>query len=195
MLVLYADLIPNSGEEGLRNLAPIRSPATVEGRQALRSEGTINGRLQKVLVKESSNVRTIILNRPTQLNVLSLETVTQLLELFRAHEDDPSVKMIILKIIPADSLYAEVPLAAVISSAINSNGMFSASPNQARTKLRQACFDYLSLGGMFSSGQLRHYMVKPLPSSLVLHFFSLPFLVWSIVTSISYTKRTCQVQD
>ncbi|GJW30601.1 3-hydroxyisobutyryl-CoA hydrolase 1-like protein, partial [Tanacetum coccineum] len=50
-----------------------------------------------VLVKESSNVRTIILNRPTQLNALSLEMVTRLLELFRAYEDDPSVKMIILK--------------------------------------------------------------------------------------------------
>lgn len=52
---------------------------------------------KQVLVKESSNVRTIILNRPTQLNALSFEMVTRLLELFRAYEDDPSVKMIILK--------------------------------------------------------------------------------------------------
>ncbi|XP_071697151.1 3-hydroxyisobutyryl-CoA hydrolase 1-like isoform X1 [Rutidosis leptorrhynchoides] len=51
----------------------------------------------QVLVKESSNVRTIILNRPKQLNALSLEMVSRLLELFHAYEKDPSVKMIILK--------------------------------------------------------------------------------------------------
>ncbi|XP_071718434.1 3-hydroxyisobutyryl-CoA hydrolase 1-like [Rutidosis leptorrhynchoides] len=51
----------------------------------------------QVLVKESSNVRTIILNRPKQLNALSLEMVSRLLELFRAYEEDPSVKMIIMK--------------------------------------------------------------------------------------------------
>ncbi|PWA75554.1 squalene epoxidase, FAD/NAD(P)-binding domain protein [Artemisia annua] len=32
--------------------------------------------------------------------------------------------------------------------------VFSASPDQARTELCQACFDYLSLGGMFSSGPI-----------------------------------------
>lgn len=51
----------------------------------------------QVLVKESSNVRTIILNRPKQLNALSLEMISRLLELFRAYEENPSVKMIIMK--------------------------------------------------------------------------------------------------
>ncbi|XP_024992415.1 3-hydroxyisobutyryl-CoA hydrolase 1-like [Cynara cardunculus var. scolymus] len=51
----------------------------------------------QVLLKESSHVRTIILNRPKQLNALSLEMVSRLLELFHAYEEDPNVKLIILK--------------------------------------------------------------------------------------------------
>ncbi|XP_076956253.1 3-hydroxyisobutyryl-CoA hydrolase 1-like [Bidens hawaiensis] len=51
----------------------------------------------QVLVRQSSNARTIILNRPEKLNVLSLEMESQLLELFRAYEEDPGVKLIIMK--------------------------------------------------------------------------------------------------
>nr|XP_043621627.1 3-hydroxyisobutyryl-CoA hydrolase 1-like [Erigeron canadensis] len=51
----------------------------------------------QVLVKENLNVRIIILNRPKQLNALSLEMVSRLLELFHAYEEDPSVKLIIMK--------------------------------------------------------------------------------------------------
>ncbi|XP_076956250.1 3-hydroxyisobutyryl-CoA hydrolase 1-like [Bidens hawaiensis] len=51
----------------------------------------------QILVKQSSNARTIILNRPEQLNVTSLEMASRLLELFRAYEEDPSVKLIIVK--------------------------------------------------------------------------------------------------
>lgn len=51
--------------------------------------------------------------------------------------------------------------------------VFSASPDQARTELRQACFDYLCLGGMFSNGPIALLSgLNPKPSSLVLHFFS-----------------------
>ncbi|KAL4555905.1 hypothetical protein LXL04_038537 [Taraxacum kok-saghyz] len=51
--------------------------------------------------------------------------------------------------------------------------VFSASPDEARTELRQACFDYLSLGGVFSSGPIGLLSgLNPKPSSLVLHFFS-----------------------
>jgi squalene monooxygenase len=32
--------------------------------------------------------------------------------------------------------------------------VFSASPDPARNDIRQACFDYLSLGGVFSNGPL-----------------------------------------
>ncbi|KAK4260218.1 hypothetical protein QN277_003362 [Acacia crassicarpa] len=51
--------------------------------------------------------------------------------------------------------------------------VFSASPDQARKQLRQACFDYLSLGGIFSNGPMALLSaLNPHPSSLVLHFFA-----------------------
>ncbi|MFS7896883.1 putative 3-hydroxyisobutyryl-CoA hydrolase [Helianthus anomalus] len=51
----------------------------------------------QVLTKHSSNVRTIILSRPQQLNALTLEMASQLLELLIAYERVPSVKLVILK--------------------------------------------------------------------------------------------------
>ncbi|TKY46698.1 Squalene monooxygenase [Spatholobus suberectus] len=54
--------------------------------------------------------------------------------------------------------------------------VFSASPNQARKELRQACFDYLSLGTSFSSGPISLLSgLNPCPRSLVLHFFAVAF--------------------
>jgi squalene monooxygenase len=51
--------------------------------------------------------------------------------------------------------------------------VFSASPDQARKELRQACFDYLSLGGSFSTGPVALLSgLNPRPLSLVLHFFA-----------------------
>ncbi|OMP01755.1 Aromatic-ring hydroxylase-like protein [Corchorus olitorius] len=51
--------------------------------------------------------------------------------------------------------------------------VFSASPDQARKEMRQACFDYLSLGGVFSSGPVALLSgLNPRPLSLVLHFFA-----------------------
>ncbi|RAL48920.1 hypothetical protein DM860_001240 [Cuscuta australis] len=51
----------------------------------------------QVLVQETSCVRTFILNRPKQLNALSFEMVSRLLELFLLCENDSKVKLIILK--------------------------------------------------------------------------------------------------
>ncbi|XP_013633970.1 3-hydroxyisobutyryl-CoA hydrolase 1-like isoform X1 [Brassica napus] len=51
----------------------------------------------QVLVEETSNVRILTLNRPKQLNALSLNMITRLLQLFLAYEEDPSVKLVILK--------------------------------------------------------------------------------------------------
>ncbi|XP_076948791.1 3-hydroxyisobutyryl-CoA hydrolase 1-like [Bidens hawaiensis] len=51
----------------------------------------------QVLITESSNVRIIILNRTKQLNALSSEMVYRLLEVFHAYEEDPNVKLIIMK--------------------------------------------------------------------------------------------------
>ncbi|KAK2398718.1 Squalene epoxidase 1 [Trifolium repens] len=51
--------------------------------------------------------------------------------------------------------------------------VFSASPDQARKEMRQACFDYLSLGGLFSEGPISLLSgLNPRPLSLVLHFFA-----------------------
>lgn len=51
--------------------------------------------------------------------------------------------------------------------------VFSASPDEARKEMRQACFDYLSLGGIFSSGPVSLLSgLNPRPLILVLHFFA-----------------------
>nr|ACQ90301.1 squalene epoxidase [Gynostemma pentaphyllum] len=51
--------------------------------------------------------------------------------------------------------------------------VFCASPDQARREMRQACFDYLSLGGVFSNGPVSLLSgLNPRPLSLVLHFFA-----------------------
>ncbi|XP_059437996.1 squalene epoxidase 3-like [Corylus avellana] len=51
--------------------------------------------------------------------------------------------------------------------------VFSASPDPARKEMRQACFDYLSLGGIFSTGPVAILSgLNPRPLSLFLHFFA-----------------------
>ncbi|KAJ7530875.1 hypothetical protein O6H91_14G023000 [Diphasiastrum complanatum] len=51
--------------------------------------------------------------------------------------------------------------------------VFCASPNLAMKEMRQACFDYLSLGGVFSSGPVALLSgLNPRPLSLVVHFFA-----------------------
>ncbi|KAJ9705429.1 hypothetical protein PVL29_003462 [Vitis rotundifolia] len=51
--------------------------------------------------------------------------------------------------------------------------VFCASPDQARKEMREACFDYLSLGGTFSNGPIALLSgLNPRPLSLVLHFFA-----------------------
>lgn len=51
--------------------------------------------------------------------------------------------------------------------------VFCASPDQARKEMRQACFDYLSLGGIFSNGPVALLSgLNPRPLSLVCHFFA-----------------------
>ncbi|XP_015895615.3 3-hydroxyisobutyryl-CoA hydrolase 1 [Ziziphus jujuba] len=51
----------------------------------------------QVLVEEKAFVRTLTLNRPRQLNALSSQMISRLLELFTAYEDDSNVKLIIVK--------------------------------------------------------------------------------------------------
>ncbi|PHT41970.1 3-hydroxyisobutyryl-CoA hydrolase 1 [Capsicum baccatum] len=56
-----------------------------------------NGGINQVLVEGTGNVRTFILNRSKQLNALSFQMISRLMELFYASEEDSNVKMIILK--------------------------------------------------------------------------------------------------
>ncbi|KAJ0103318.1 hypothetical protein Patl1_04845 [Pistacia atlantica] len=51
--------------------------------------------------------------------------------------------------------------------------VFCASPDPSRNELRQACFDYLSLGGGFTNGPIAILSgLNPRPLSLVGHFFA-----------------------
>ncbi|XP_059439655.1 squalene epoxidase 3-like [Corylus avellana] len=51
--------------------------------------------------------------------------------------------------------------------------VFSVSPDPARKEMRQACFDYLSLGGIFSTGPVALLSgLNPCLLSLFLHFFA-----------------------
>ncbi|XP_047311379.1 squalene monooxygenase SE1-like [Impatiens glandulifera] len=51
--------------------------------------------------------------------------------------------------------------------------VFCAHPDQARKEIREACFDYLSLGGECAAGPIALLSgLNPQPLSLVLHFFA-----------------------
>ena len=90
--------------------------------------------------------------------------------------------------------------------------VFCASPDLAMKEMRQACFDYLSLGGVFSSGPIALLSgLNPRPMSLVAHFFAVaifgvgrllvPFpslkKLWlgtRLLRVSNYYYYTCQVQ-
>ncbi|KAF7113392.1 hypothetical protein RHSIM_RhsimUnG0130800 [Rhododendron simsii] len=56
-----------------------------------------NGGADQVLVAGHSHAKKVVFNRPKQLNALSFQMVSRLLELFLACEGDHNVKLIILK--------------------------------------------------------------------------------------------------
>ncbi|XP_074378073.1 squalene epoxidase 3-like isoform X2 [Apium graveolens] len=66
------------------------------------------------------------------------------------------------------------PVAATINTLAGAlYKVFCASADQARKEMREACFDYLSLGGVCSTGPVALLSgLKPQPLSLVLHFFA-----------------------
>ncbi|GMY22867.1 3-hydroxyisobutyryl-CoA hydrolase 1-like [Fagus crenata] len=51
----------------------------------------------QVLVEEKLSARILTLNRPSQLNALSSQMISRLLELFFAYEEDSNVKLVIVK--------------------------------------------------------------------------------------------------
>lgn len=63
----------------------------------MASGGSACSEGDQVLVEENSSVRKFLFNRPRQLNALSFEMVSRLLDLFLACEVDHNVKLVILK--------------------------------------------------------------------------------------------------
>jgi squalene monooxygenase len=67
----------------------------------------------------------------------------------------------------------------------------SASPDKARDEMRQACFDYLSLGGVCSDGPISLLSgLNPRPMTLVAHFFAVAiFGVGRLMLPLPSPKR------
>ncbi|XVE90841.1 hypothetical protein DITRI_Ditri20bG0108400 [Diplodiscus trichospermus] len=58
---------------------------------------SVSSRQEQVLVEAKSMARILTLNRPKQLNAQTIQMISQLSELFLAFEEDPNVKLVILK--------------------------------------------------------------------------------------------------
>ncbi|KAL5210722.1 hypothetical protein ABZP36_006345 [Zizania latifolia] len=94
--------------------------------------------------------------------------------------EENSVKFSINGVLVLTFLWILKRLPEPVASTINTLAgalykVFSASPDQARNEMRrrQACFDYLSLGGVFSNGPIALLSgLNPRPLSLVAHFFA-----------------------
>ncbi len=57
---------------------------------------------------------------------------------------------------------------------------------QAHEEMRQACFDYLSLGGIYSSGPISLLSgLNPKPSVLVMHFFMVRYAFCSLFSTLT----------
>ncbi len=65
------------------------------------------------------------------------------------------------------------PMCATINTLANAlYKVFSYTGDAAHEEMRQACFDYLSLGGIYSSGPVSLLSgLNPRPQILVMHFF------------------------
>jgi squalene monooxygenase len=73
----------------------------------------------------------------------------------------------------AEFYTARKPLSATINTLANAlYKVFCATGDPAQEEMRSACFDYLSLGGIYSSGPISLLSgLNPSPSVLVMHFF------------------------
>lgn len=71
-------------------------------------------------------------------------------------------------------IHSSQPVASTINTLAGAlYQVFCASPDPARKEMREACFDYLSLGGVFSSGPVALLSgLNPRPLSLFCHFFA-----------------------
>jgi squalene monooxygenase len=73
----------------------------------------------------------------------------------------------------AEFYTARKPLSATINTLANAlYKVFCSTGDAAQEEMRSACFDYLSLGGIYSSGPISLLSgLNPSPSVLVMHFF------------------------
>ncbi|KAF2320754.1 hypothetical protein GH714_030523 [Hevea brasiliensis] len=79
---------------------------------------------------------------------------------------------------PLNDLSDAYSLCKYLESFYTLRKVFSASTDPARNEMRQACFDYLSLGGAFSNGPIGLLSgLNPSPLNLVLHFFAVALYV------------------
>lgn len=69
--------------------------------------------------------------------------------------------------------------------------VFCPAPDEASREMREACFDYLSLGGMYSQGPIALLSgLNPRPMSLVAHFFAVAvYGVGRLVLPLPTPKR------
>lgn len=69
--------------------------------------------------------------------------------------------------------------------------VFCPAPDEASREMREACFDYLSLGGMYSEGPIALLSgLNPRPMSLVAHFFAVAvYGVGRLVLPLPSPKR------
>ncbi|KAF6983894.1 hypothetical protein CFC21_001986 [Triticum aestivum] len=70
------------------------SPATGDSDQVISLYSSVPG---QVLVEANGSTRTLVLNRPKQLNALSSAMVTGLLKCFTSYEEENTVKLLIVK--------------------------------------------------------------------------------------------------
>ncbi|CAN1345148.1 Squalene monooxygenase SE1 [Linum perenne] len=68
--------------------------------------------------------------------------------------------------------------------------VFSTSPDEARKEMREACFDYLSMRGVCSSGPMALLSgLNPRPLSFVLQFFAMAiYVVGRLLLSFPFPK-------
>lgn len=122
-----------------------------------------------LLLGDAFNMRHPLTGGGMTVALSDIVVLRNLLRLIQNLEDAPALCKYL------ESFYTlRKPVASTINTLAGAlYKVFSASPDQAQNEMRQACFDYLSLGGVFSNGPVSLLSgLNPRPLSLVCHFFA-----------------------